>query len=106
MLKCYHDRYDDTNPVNNLFTTTIDASGECETPGDYFVIDGGGCDIKLKNADILSNLESKVSHLEPSQQCKNSADSCVFNDGYCNDNRVINVALTCKKTMYRMSCQV
>ncbi len=26
------------------------------------------CDIRLENADILSNLESKVSHLEPSQQ--------------------------------------
>ncbi len=35
------------------------------------MIDGGGCVIRLEYADILSNLQSKVSHLEPSQQCKN-----------------------------------
>ncbi len=35
--------------------------------GDDFVVDSGCCDIRLEIADILSNLESKVSHLEPSQ---------------------------------------
>ncbi len=33
------------------------------------MIDNGSCDDTLGSADILSNLESKVLHLEPSQQC-------------------------------------
>ncbi len=37
-------------------------------PGDDFVMDNDGCDMRMENADTLSNLESKVSHLEPSQQ--------------------------------------
>ncbi len=37
--------------------------------------------IRLKNADILSNLESKVSHLEPSQQCMYADSNHVFDSG-------------------------
>ena len=66
MLKGYHVR-DDTRPVFN--TVTNDTCDDNENSGDDFVMNCDGCDIKLENADILSNLESKVSHLEPSQQC-------------------------------------
>ncbi len=44
------------------------------------------CDIRLENADILSNLESKVSHLEPSQQCMYPNSNHVFDGGGCNVN--------------------
>ncbi len=37
-------------------------------PNDHFVIDGGDCDIRLENADIQSNIESKVPYLEMCQQ--------------------------------------
>ncbi len=56
-----------------------------EKPGDDFVLNCDGCEIRLENADILSNLESKVSHLEPSQQCMNPEPDSnhVFNGGGC-----------------------
>ena len=44
------------------------------------------CDIRLENADILSNLESKVSHLEPSHQCMYSYSNHLFDGGCCNVN--------------------
>ena len=59
---------DDTKPVLNQNTVTSDTCDDNENPGDDFVMNCDGCDIRLENADILSNLESKVSHLEPSQQ--------------------------------------
>ncbi len=46
---------------------TDDISDESEYPVDDFVIDSGGCGIGLDNADILSNLESKVSRVGLSQ---------------------------------------
>ena len=67
MVKGYHVR-DDTKPVLNQNTVTSDTCDETENPGDDFVMNCDGCDIRLKNADILSSLESKVSHIEPSQQ--------------------------------------
>ncbi len=33
---------------------------------DDFVIDNGGYNIRLENSNIVSNLECKVSHIEPS----------------------------------------
>ncbi len=47
---------------------TSDTSDERESPCDDFLIDSGGCNIRLGNVNILSNLESNVSHLEPSKQ--------------------------------------
>ncbi len=67
MLKGYHVR-DDTKPVLNQNTVTSETCDDNENPGDDFVMNCDGCDIRLENADIPSNLESKVSHLEPSQQ--------------------------------------
>ena len=76
MLKGYHVR-DDTKPELNQ---NID---ETENPGDDFVMNCDGCDIRLENADILSNLESKVSHLEPSQQRMYPDSNDVFDGGGC-----------------------
>ena len=67
MLEGYHVR-DDTKPVLNQNTVTNDTCNDSENSGDDFVMNCDGCDIKLENADILSHLESKVSHLESSQQ--------------------------------------
>ncbi len=68
MLKGCHVRVDDTKPVLSQNTLTSDTCDERENPGHDFVMNCDGCDIRLENADILSNLESKVSHLESSQQ--------------------------------------
>ncbi len=51
--------------------------------GDDFVMNCNGCAIRLENADILSNLESKVSHLKPSQQCMYPENNHVFDGGGC-----------------------
>ncbi len=67
-LRGYYERYDDTKHVLSQSTVSFDIHDECENPADDFVIDSNGCDITLANADILSNLESKVAHLEPNQQ--------------------------------------
>ena len=67
MLKDYHVG-DDTKPVLNHNTVTNDTCDETVNPGDDFVMNCYSCDIRVENADILSNLESKVSHLEPIQQ--------------------------------------
>ncbi len=82
MLKCYHVR-DDTKPVLNQNNVTSDTCDETENPGDDFVMNCDGCDIRLENADILSNLETKVSHLEP-QQCMYPDGNHVFDGGGCN----------------------
>ncbi len=58
MLKYFYERYY-TKPVMSQNT---------DDTHDVFVIDSRCCDIRLEFADILSNLESKVSHLEQSQQ--------------------------------------
>ncbi len=47
-----------------LFSDTCD---ESENPDDEFMIKCCSCDIALENAEMLSKLESKVSHLDPSQ---------------------------------------
>ena len=52
----------------NQNTVTSDTCHGTENPGDDFVINCDGCDIRLENADILSTIESKVSQVEPSQQ--------------------------------------
>ncbi len=83
MLKRYHVR-DDTKPVLNQNTITSDTSDDNENPGDDFVMNCDGYDIRLENADILSNLESKVSHFETSQQCMNPGSNHVFGGGGCN----------------------
>ncbi len=67
MLKGYHVR-DDTKPVFNH----------------NFIINCDGCDIRLENADIPSNLGSKVLHLEPGQQFVYLASNHVFIGGGCN----------------------
>ncbi len=67
MLKDYQVR-DDTKPVLNQNIVTSDAYDDNENPRDHFVLNYIGCDIRLETADGLSNLEPKVSHLEPSQQ--------------------------------------
>ncbi len=55
--------------------------------GDDFVIGSGGCNIRLNNADILSNhLKTKVSQLEPSLQWKHADSDCVFDGCGCNDD--------------------
>ncbi len=61
MLKGYHVRDGDTKPVLSQNTVTNDTCDESENPGDDFVMDCSGCGIRLENADILSNLEAKVS---------------------------------------------
>ena len=66
-LKGYNVR-DDTKPVLNHNTVTSDASDDSENPGYDSVMSCDGCDIRLENADILSNLESKFSHLQPIQK--------------------------------------
>ncbi len=50
-----------------------------------FVIDSGHCDISLDNADLLNNLGSKLSHLEPSQRCMYPHSRHVFDGGGYND---------------------
>ena len=81
-MKGYHVR-DDTKPVLNQNTITSDTCGYNENPGDDFVMNCGGCDIRLENADILSNLESKVSHLETSQQYMYPDSNHMFDGGGC-----------------------
>ncbi len=89
MLKGYHVR-DDTKPVLNQNTVTSDTCGESENPGDDFVMNCDGSDIRLENADILSNIESKVSHIEPSQQYMYPDCNHVFDGGGCNvDNTCV-----------------
>ncbi len=68
MPKGYFERDGDSKPVMSQYIVTDDAQDKCVNPGDDFVINSGCCDIIVENADILSNLESKVSHLVRSQQ--------------------------------------
>ncbi len=68
MLKVYHVRDDDTKPLLNQNTVTSDTCDGNANPGDDVVMTCDICDIRLENSDILSNVESKVSHLGPSQQ--------------------------------------
>ena len=53
MLKRYHVR-DGTKPLLNQNTVTSDTCNENENPGDDFVMNCDGCDIRLENA--ISNL--------------------------------------------------
>ena len=85
MLKGYHVR-DDTKPVLIQNTVTSDKCDDTENPGDDFVMNCDGCDIRLEKADILSNLESKVSHLDPSQQFMYADGNHVFDAGGWNVN--------------------
>ncbi len=43
-----------------------------------------GYDISLENADILSHIDSKVSHFEPSQQCMYPDKNHMLDGGGCN----------------------
>ncbi len=85
MLKSYHVRDDDSSPVLARITVTSDTCDESENPGDDFMVDCGAFDIRLENAGILDNLESK-SHLEPSQQCMYPDSNHVFRNCCCNDD--------------------
>ncbi len=67
-------------------TVTGDTYDKNENPGDDFVIGSAGCNIGSENADILSNLESKVSHIEPSQRYMYRDSNHVFNGGCCNQD--------------------
>ena len=98
MLKGYHVR-DNTKPVlnQNIFTS--------DTCGDDFVMNCYGCDIRLENADILSNLESEVSHLQPSQQCMYPDSNHVFDGGGCNvDNPCVECTIDIVKPIQCTIC--
>ena len=97
MLKGYHVR-DDTKPVLNQNYVTSDTCDETVNPGDDFVMKCDGCDIRLKNADIQSNFEFKVSHLEPSQQCMYPDSNDVFDGGGC---YVYNICFECRIYMVK-----
>ncbi len=46
MLKEYNERNVDTKPVLSYNTVTGETCDESRNPGDDFVIDDGGCDIR------------------------------------------------------------
>ncbi len=81
MLRGYNAADDDTKPVLNQNTVTSDTCDDSDNPGEDFVINGHGCNLRLENADMLSNLESKVSHLESSQQSMYPDSNHVFDGG-------------------------
>ncbi len=80
-------------------------SDDNENPGDNFVMNCDGCDIRLEDADILSNLESKVSHLEPSQQCMYPDSNHVSDGGGCNvDNPCVECTIGIVKPIQCTIC--
>ena len=63
MLNDYHVR-DNRKPVLNKKTVTNDICHETENPGDDFVMNCDGCDIRLENAGSLRCLTlSQVSNV-------------------------------------------
>ncbi len=88
--------------MNTITSDTCDGN---KNPGDDFHMNCDGCDIRLENADILSNLESKVSHLEPSQQCMYPESNHVFDSGGCNvDNQCVECTNCETHSRHHMSC--
>ena len=70
-----------------------------------FVIDTSGSDIRLENAGILNNLESKVSHLEPIQQCQHPDSNHVFDGGGSNDDSNIDNGKRINCTLWDVTLQ-
>ncbi len=69
--------------MSNQNTVTSDTCDDNVNPGEDIVMNCNGCDIRLGNADTLSPLKSKVSHLEPSQQRMYPDSNHVFDGGSC-----------------------